>query len=142
METLTEDVLQQRTPSTMREGYDIRTSLVSMLVDDVTDSSRDIQGHLMLGCEEEFPKAHRVRVSMTPHRDRIRWIPTRGEILQEEPVLGCGSKTTVNEEEGRFGRVVVGRCGTEELKVSSGSGDMGARDARVEFNAEPEVFPG
>jgi len=79
---------------------------------------------------------------MTPYRNRVRWVPTRGEILQEEPVFGCGSKTTVDEEERGFGCVVIDRCGIEELEVSPGSGDMGARDRRVELDVKPKVFAG
>ena len=142
VKTLAKDVLQQPTPSTMRDRNDIRTSLVSVLVDDVTNSCRDIQGHLMLGGEEKLPIIHRVRVPMTPDRDRIRWIPTRGEILQEEPVFGCGSKTAVDEEERRFGCVVVSGCGAEELEVSPGGGDMSASDGRVELDVKPKVLTG
>jgi hypothetical protein len=86
---------------------------------------------LVEGREEQSPETHRVRVSVAPDRDRVRWVATRGEILQEESIFGCGSKTAVNEEEGRFGCVMVGWCGTEKLEVSSRSIDMGARDRRV-----------
>lgn len=142
VESLTENILQQRTPSAMRYRYDIRTSFVSVLVDDVTNSCRDIQGHLMEGREEHLPKIHRVRIPMTSHRDRVGWVTTRGEILQEEPVFGCGSKTTMDEKERRFRCVMVDRCGTEELEVSSGSGDISARDGRMESDVKPKVFPG
>ena len=67
VEALTENVLQQCTPSAMRYRYDIRTSLVSVLVDDVTDSCRDIQRHLMKRREGHLPKIHRIRVPMAPH---------------------------------------------------------------------------
>jgi len=36
----------------------------------------------------------------------------------------------------------VGGYGTEELEVPSGSGDVGARDGRVESDGEPKVLPG
>jgi hypothetical protein len=142
VEALAEDVLQQRTPGAMRDGYDIRTSLVSVLVDDMTNCCRDVQGHLMEGREEHLPKIHLVRVPMTPHRDRVGWVTTRGEILQEKPVFGCGSKTTMDEKERRFGCVVVGRCGTEELEVSSGSRDMSTRNGRMKSDVKPKVSPG
>jgi hypothetical protein len=48
----------------------------------------------------------------------------------------------MNEEEGRLGCVIIDRCGAEELEVSSGSGDMSARDGIVEFDGKPKVFPG
>lgn len=68
---------------------------------------------------------------MAPYGDRVRWVTTRGEILQKESIFGCGSKTAVNEEEGRFGCVIAGWCSTEKLEVSSRGVDMGARDRRV-----------
>lgn len=85
----------------------------------------------MLRREEHFPKPYGVGVSMAPYRDRVRWVTTRGEILQEEPVFGRGSKAAVNEEDGRFGSVMMGWCGTEELKVSPRSIDISARYGRV-----------
>jgi hypothetical protein len=125
----------------MRHGHDIRTSLEAVFVDDVTDPCRDIEGHLMLRCEKHCPKAHRVGVPMATDGDRVRWVATGGEILQEEPVFGCGSKTAVNEEERGFGCVMVGWCGTEELEVSPRCFDMSARYGRVEFDVESKVFP-
>ena len=68
---------------------------------------------------------------MAPDGDCVRWVATRGEILQEEPIFGRSSKAAVNEEEGRFGCVMVGWYGAEKLEVSSGGVDMGARDRRV-----------
>ena len=47
----------------------------------------------------------------------------------------------MDEEERRFGCVMVDGCGTEELEVPSGSGDMSARDGRVESNVKAKVFP-
>ena len=79
---------------------------------------------------------------MPPHRDRIRWIPPRREILQEVSVFGCCPEPTVDEEEGRFGCVIAGWCGTKELDVSSGSGYMSAGYGGVECDGKPEVFPG
>ena len=123
-ETLAEDVLQQCTPSAVRDGYDVRTSLISVFVDNVSNSCGDVQGHLMLGHEEHLPKAQHVRVPMSPHRDCVRWIPSRGKILQEEAVLSRGSEPPMDEEERRFGYVIIGGYGTEELEVSSRGSDM------------------
>jgi len=92
--------------------------------------------------EEHLPETHPIRASMTPHRDRVGWVTTRGKVLQEESVSGCGSKTTMDEKEGRFSCVMVDRCGTEELEVPSGSGDISARDGRMESDVKPKVFPG
>jgi len=142
VEALAEDVLQQRPSGAMPYRYDVRTPFVSVLVDDVTNSCRGIQGHLMEGREEHLPETHPVRVPMTPHRDRVGWVTTRGEVFQEVPVSGCGSKTTMDEKDGRFRYVMVDRCGTEELKVSSGGGDISARDGRMESDVKPKVFPG
>ena len=142
VEAFAEDVLQQRTPSAVCYRHDIWTSLVPVLVNHVANPRHHIQGHPMLGCEEHLPKAHRVRVPMAPHRDRVRRITARREIFQEESVFCCSSETTMDEEEGRFGRVVTDGCSAEELEIASWGGDVDARGGMVEFDVEPEVCSG
>ena len=96
----------------------------------------------MLGCEEHLPKAHRIRIPVSPHRDSVRRVSPRGEIFQEEPVFGRSSKPTMDEEERRFRWVVVGGYSTEEFDIPSRSGDVGTRDGRVESDGESKVLPG
>ena len=106
-EAFTEDLLQQHTPSAVCDGHDIWTFLVSVPVDDITNACHHVQGRLMLGREEHFPRFYHVRAPMAPHRDCEGWITARREVFQEESIFCCGSKTTVDEEEGRFGSLVT-----------------------------------
>ena len=57
--------------SAVRDGDNFRTSLVSMLVDDVANSCSYIQGHLMLGREEYFRKVDWVGILVAAQRDRV-----------------------------------------------------------------------
>lgn len=52
------DVLQEPSPSAVCNEYDVRTFLGAVLVDDMVNSRRDVQCHLMKGREEQPPETH------------------------------------------------------------------------------------
>ena len=74
---------------------------------------------------------------MAPHQDRVGQIIVQREIFQEESVFCCSSETTMDEEEGRFGRVVTDGCSAEELEIASWGGDVDVRDGMVKSLLSP-----